>query len=620
MNIRDLLNSVTEGPERSWFRRRAPAPVLAPRQPSQPPPPTPPPVQARRREWVIIARGDFPKGQPHQDNRFVRLSPPLHDGEKELRYHLPFSPLPEVGPYEILDAHIIQSPMPERYINVEPELPNSELHEDALKVIEDTSCEKVIRVWVECESAGGSRKAVFIGVEHVHRLPRIDGWQVVKKSGVGALTRYMVMVAPDGTGQTPLKWVWMTVPEIREQLPEQCDELVQEYREYHAFLLRAEAEAEEEILKERTPSRLKRRQEGQPVQIEANSGGDCTNKTDESEEEATEIDSDGYDQPPSPKRQRVSPVASSRVAGIFPQLPSNARISSPAPSLNFLSNPVLNEHPSTPARHLDLEPGASYSEGEVNIDDLDLFPEPESHGGPPGSPHPPTVGGSELDDLDLDLDLDRATRTNFPVRYSPSVPTSLSTDSPLSTLPPSPSRPPLQAPPVELAPLRQESPLRRGSSSPSSLPRGSVYLQSVAYEVPLRRSARLGARGQAEASEVLMKLITKEPLVKAKKKGVSAPTPSNSAAPAQRRRSRLATATATAGALPVLLEVVAGGLNPVPKRGHGKPKGSVGKKKFAHSRAGTAVEVETKKGQGRKGQGKKGQEKKGQGKKGQGKK
>ncbi|KAF8419350.1 hypothetical protein EV426DRAFT_644965, partial [Tirmania nivea] len=315
MNIRDMLNPVTEGSESPRLRRCTPIQesIPVPRQTTQPPPPT-----ALPREWVIIARGDFPKGQPHRDKKFVRLNPPLYDGEEQLKYHIQFQ-LPEVGPYEILDEHIIQSPMPERYINAKPEFPHSELHEDALKVIEDTSYEPVVRVWVEHESAGENRKAVFIRVEHVRRLPRIEGWQVVKKTGGGILTRYMVMVAPDATGQTPLSWVWMTVLEIREQLPEQCDELVREYREYNPSLLRTEAKAERRQQKERAPVGLKRRQEGQPVQIEATPGEGSTTETDGGEGEVTEVDSDAYDQPPSPKRQRMSPVASYSVAGVSPQ-------------------------------------------------------------------------------------------------------------------------------------------------------------------------------------------------------------------------------------------------------------------------------------------------------------
>lgn len=685
-----MLNPVTEGPERSRRRRRtpAPAPVPTPHQPSQSPPMVPP-VQARPREWVIIARGDFPKGQPHRDNKFVRPNPPLHDGEEQLKYRIPFLPQPEVGPYEILDEHIIRSPMPERYINAKPELPNSELHEDALKVVEDTSYEKVVRVWVESESAGGSRKAVFIRVEHVRRLPRIEGWQVVKKSGGGALTRYMVMVAPDIAGQTPPSWVWMTVPELREQLPERWDELVQEYREYNPYLLQAEAEAEEKSWKEKAPARLMRRQEGQ--QIEATLGKYSTTKTDEDEGEATEIESDEYEQPPSPKRQRRSPVASYRVADISPQVPPAARSSSPVPSLpknifrtdflcdqgesssslsNMASNrpqrvsgpesrPLdeleqsspptgpsftpINFDPPTPTpgrrdssqlqplggyeplhpfvvpreltpslspRSLGLELGASINKGEVDIDDLDLFPDPQPARCPPDTSPAPKVGDLELDDLDLDLELDRAihprqslaytapgaTTTNLPSRHSPPVPTSLTADSPLSTLRPSPSPPPpapTRAPPVEPAPLRLESPLWSDSSpSPPPLPCGSVYLQPVADGLPVRRSARLGARGQAAVPEVLMKPLAKERLVKAKEKSVPVPTPSNSAAPAKRGINRLATATAPRRVVQALPEAAAGGSEPVPKRGHGRPKGSVGKKKVAPGRAGAGAEAE----------------------------
>ena len=693
MNIRDMLNPVTEGPERPRLRRRTPAPA-APRQPSQPPPPTAPPVQTRLREWVLIARGDFPKGQPHRDNKFVRLNPPLHDGEEQLKYHIPFLPFPEVGPYEILDEHIIQSPIP---INAKPELPGSELHEDALKVFEDTSYEKVVRVWVERESAGESRKAVFVRVAHVRRLPRIGGWQVVKKSGCGALTRYMVMVAPGATGQTPLSWVWMTVPEIREQLPERCDGLIQEYREYNPNLLQAEAEAEERALKERAPAHLKRRQKNQPTQTETTPGEDSTTEADDGEGEATEVDSDGYDQPPLPKRQRISPVAGYMVAAQAlpaaqrsspaPSLPrdilntnllydqeesssnltrlaSNQRVSSqepqllneleqgspprpqaptgptftpinfnppmPTPSRRDLSRlqplgdtqrlrPFVARRDITPGlspRSLDWGPIASFSKGGVDIDDLDLFP-PEPR--PPGAPPAPNVGGLELDDsdldLDLDLDLDRAippgrsrippphqsltkptsppapaapvvTTSPHPVRHSPSVPTRLSTESPLSTLRPSPSPPTpitIRASPAELAPLHLESPLLRGS----------VYPQPVADELPVRRSARLGARGQAAVPGVLMKPLAKERLIKAKKRGAPAPTPSSSTALEQRGRSRPVTATAAAGAVQGLLEAAIGGLEPVLRRAHGRPKGGVGEKKVARGRTETGAGAET---------------------------
>jgi len=679
MNIRDMLNPVIEGSDRLQLRRCTPSPELL-QAPCQPNPPITHHITSYSREWVIIAHGGFPKGQPHQDNKFVRPNPPLYGDEEQVNYHIPFSPLPEVGPYEILDEHVIQSPMPERYINAKPDFPNSVLHEDALKVFEDTSYEKVVRVWVECEPADGNRRAVFMRLDHVRRLPRIEGWQVVKKSGGEVLTRYMIMLPPDATGQTPLRWEWMMMPEIRQQLPQQCSKLVHDYREYNPSLLQAEAEAAE-------GSPLKRQLESQPVredQSEATPGDGSTTETDI---EVSEVGSGVYGQPPSPKRQYMSPAASYRVAGVSAQASPAVGKPSPAPYLprsNFetdfpdargesssnlsrmaskrsqrLPNPEpqllgelkqrrpraprgsrnptgpsftpINFNPSMPApgeRDLSqlqplspqppgLKPGRSFNinEDRVDIDDpvspqtfvLNLFPvsQPECHAlqaacaNQTNALDAPKVGGLELGGRgqNLALDLDRAISpgqprtpphphplhtqptsppapaisgiaiTNFPLaRHSPSsVPASA--DSPLSTLRPSPSPhvpSSALAPFIELAPQLESPVCNHRSPSPLPPPRGSVYPQLVADKRPVRRSARLGARGPVAVPEVLINPLTKEWLVKAKQKDAPVSEASSNPAPAKRGRIRSVTAAASE-------------LEPAQKRGRGRPKGGVGK-------------------------------------------
>ena len=125
------------------------------------------------------------------------------------------------GPFEVVDCSTF-------LVGEIPQEPLTSHASSKCSGDDPAPCTDRVKLWLDPPCAGAIRRFVCVNSEDLWPLPRIGGWQVVGVPHSFPWTRYLVMLVPV-QGQSA-QWTWMSLGELRRQLPEEWATLVHHYR------------------------------------------------------------------------------------------------------------------------------------------------------------------------------------------------------------------------------------------------------------------------------------------------------------------------------------------------------------------------------------------------------